>query len=1279
MWVEPKLTNLPRTKNSFYITSRNGEKFLVKPGKAFLYKNNAWNQVRSVGNLNNKIDRVVISPTGNMSLHLPKITGLLATHQNNAEALVITLPLPPSHEMAHYSAVNSINSIVPTGEHLFITSPHNRVADVPFIFGLQNKTPSEFPKHVSGLATSENGQAIAVAADKNFFIWQQLPEYEKGIGFWIDLTSNQYFTVGIESNHPYSQHGRVFHGFTKPRQYFTLSPVLAPNLPQNSAISYQDLCMFDNPDEGKGVCCITSVLPPCQPFDTLYLFNSICTFKGFQPVFQRADITLDVADSATGPCIWWSRDCRLAVIAVGTNLLIVTRFLRVIAILPLSKIFPGNDPIVADVAWSCGGQFFVITSMTGKIGAVTRSGESLRHKICSLTSFSNKQVPLLVSSDSKDPTRFVVYSNDKCRDLEIEVSIIPQPIENLMSLHFPQKSVCSYYDPTITEIRNLGTVELQNLIKLLYLTDLYRIWPYQSPLRYMLFSMFESGIDFLLNNHQDLYVFLLIRCVLRLTELPVSCYQSIIDRLNFSQKPREKLLAKIIQYELDKKDYVATRVLDPYGILNQIKMYGDDIEDKYVQLKQPHNGKNVDLLALIQSVKNILYTNEFDESIYDINVNVSLLLDLLIEYGKYDRAIKLGKHASVASDSLALYQRIVADHSDEPAIIFSAMHSCMASAPDDELSIRRLCVVALTNILKQRIAESSPTSSNTKTKFLSSLISIEEDLVLMPPTDTKQLNDFAVILGMAFAAADYPACSNFFNGRSKLTSPDLRDAVRDLFSLVWFIRWRHAAIIEAAKTGRANSATLRLIAFPQFVNQNVAKMQIKATGEGVFPPDVYVLYMNSGPQPMFEKDPVFPDFASECSNRITPRILSKITGNVLQLSRKSEEFPQSKLLIATIISHMIPWLRCGIPRALSKFKCNEIVPNELLELDDLVLPEKPPPQMTIKSLPIETIPAIEEEDESEPPPIQPITLLPPPEESSSGEFKMEPESEPEPIKLPKPKTKPKPKPKPKPKRKKPVKRDPSPPRGPKLRLLSLDPNAAPPRIPNPPYQPYYPPQPAPQPMIPQPPYLPVWDYDPSKWWKKAVKEPKPAPKTEATQTNRGNPIVILKSKQKKPKEEPSDLFISDDESIPEPEIMKGPIEDIDPFPIDDELHKRVERLLDESRDAPQPRDLPAKPEKYRRMDLREKPARKQVEKPQTPTVHSEVPPPPPPTKQPVWKPRVTNPRDTEIFGFRGMSAEQFRQGPTFTFADPVQLAEINTEGNNGQSSLHRSKRQTDNY
>ena len=1237
MWVSSKLTSLPRTKAYFYITSTKGEKFCVKPGKAYVLKNGGWSVVRATGLMNNKIDRVIISPNGYTSIHLPKMTGLLAVHQNHGQALVLTLPLPKVTNLSN-GAPSALECIAPSGEGMIMTTPHHRVTDMPFLFKVANRISSDFPSHVRGLSTSEDGQAMAMAVDNQLWIWQQYPEEVKGIGFWTDLTANQRFNIAVESNHPMTQNGRVYHGYMRPMQYFTLNPVLAPNVPQNSAISYQDLAMFNNPDEGRGICCLTSLLPPCKPFDTLYLFNSICVFKGLKPTFQRADVTLPVIEGGGGPCIWWSLDCRLAVIAVSKSLVIVTRYLRVIAVIPLVDLFPEKESIVASVAWSCHGQFFIITSTTGYISGATRSGKSMRHVLCHLTPFDGRRDPLMVCGDSRDPALFVVYSRERFRELRIDLSKIPQTLENLMSLHFPQKTVENMWKPTIDAIRKNGYTPVINLIRLLYLTDLFRIWPYYSPLRHLLWTMFNDGINYLLDNHEDLLAVLLIRCVFRLTEKPVDAYEPVLYRLGLSTNKRDLLLKKIMTDELEKKDYVASKSPEANTRIFFYEPTKED-EETRMELKQPHHGRNVDLYALIKEVRGILYDPDYDFQDMVPGVDVRLLLELMTEAGQFEKALALARHPSVACDPTQLFIRIATLHPNEPGLLFSAMQMCIRASPDDEIELRAACVAALVNILKQRIADSMPKASDLRMKFLSSLISVEETLELIVPENREQLNDFAVILGIAFAAADYPNCASYFNGRINMIRDPLRMHLRELFGLVWFVRWRFAAICDSARTGHANDATLRLLAFPEFVNRKAALAQIYAAGEATFSPDAYALYV--GGRGIMEKDPAFVDFAVQCSNRITPRGLTRIASAVLNMNNEQQSFPKSGILLAFIISHMVPWLRCAIPRALVGFECNESVPRELLDFEDWQLPKYRPPKMEIHTVVATPVESDSEEEPLPPPPPPPEPA--PPEDESEGEFIPEPEPEPK----PKPKPKVHHRPKKVPKRRKPEKPERPPPerkpRGPPLRLLSLDPNA------RQTYTQYQYAQPPPPPQYSRP-YQQVWDYDPNQW-RPHDDRPVQAP----VETNR-KPLVIFGSVPSK-----KDDHMESSSSISELELeepRRGPIPNTNPFPLDDELHRRVEYLLDASKAAPDPQDLPPPPE-FVRPAMKAKPPKpkKVVEHHDESIVVATTTSVP--KKDPIsqWRPPVVSMRDSRLIGVQEIPASQFNQSGALP-ARTAQLQEI---------------------
>ena len=1265
MWLAERTSSVPRTKAFYCMTSVNGRYFFVKPGRAYSWdkKGKSWNQVRRVEYLNHRIDRVVVSPCGGCSLHLPKLTPLLAFHKNTPDTVVITLALP-KRTKASATSPPCLDAILPSGDSVLLTQPHSTVEDIPFVF----KSPKGdvFNAHVKGFACSEDGQAVALAIDDQFWVWRQYPEETLGIGIWTDLTADQRFVINAKSNHPLTQEGKVVHGLNRLRQTFTLHPALAPNIPQNSAVSYQDLCMFNNPDEGVGVCCLTVLLPPCKPFDTLYLFVSVCTFKGLTPVFQRSDVTLPVVEGYGAPCIWWSVDCRFAVIAVSQSLVIVTRYLRIIKILPLTKIFPGDEPVVASVAWNCSGEFFVVTSKQGSIGAVTRSGKSLRHNICHLTPFTSKQVPIMVAADARDRSTFVVYSQKEMRPLKIDVNSIPLNLQILMSLQFPQKSVSSLYKRTVDAIKEHGVSDPIRLVTLLYYTDMFRIWPYYSPLRYLLFTLFNEGAKRALDSGHDLFAFFLIRCILRLTGEEVEVYQTIMDRLSWSNLKRDQILLKIIQDELNKNDFVTqTQPKD-----QRIMFYEPTEEDRdqMIKLIPPSHCRNVDLVPLVKVVRNILWDPDFNESeLKDIQCDLRLLLEFLIHLGLFDRVMMIAKHYSVAMDPAALFVKIAALQANDAAKLYKAMMTCIAAAPEDEIELRAVCVKAIVNILKHRISESMPSAESPQIKRISSLVMIEEEgLSLVAPESPEQLEDFAVILGIGFCAADFAACANFFNGRQNATPDVLRDGVRALFSMVWFLKWRYRAICETARYGHANDATLRLLAFPEFVDRKAAKAQIRDVNPDMFSADIFEHYMNG--TGFFEKDPEFPDFAAECSQAIKPRELARISAVVMRSQAEDNvEVPRSGILLASLVSHMIPWLRCGIPRALAGFECDDKVPPELLDFEEFEFPKTPPPKMEVVHNPDDWLPIITQEPEQ-----QEV-----PEPSDEGSSYSE-----RPVRRPRRRTR-------RHERKPPKKKVPQP----SLRLLTVDPTSAAPQMQMPMYyQPYpmqYPMYEVPVIHAPTEPqasaYGPIWDFNPADFVKPEPEPPRPPTPPQKEEPTRVNtetqsaeepkresqvkPLIIFTSRQRPDKEPSFDLDMSSELSELELlEPVKRTIPTPNPFPLDDELHRKVVHLLDEVKAIPDATALPDKP-RFTPPPVYEAPTIKIPETTtqqtftqqtteftatteQTAFAHQGTWVPRPQTRPsqpqqpgvPNWRPAVVSLRDNGLVGVQPISADQLRQG-----------------------------------
>ena len=51
----------------------------------------------------------------------------------------------------------------------------------------------------------------------------------------------------------------------------------------------------------------------------------------------------------------------------------------------MENVFESQNTSLKDIDWSSNSQFFILTSTTGDIGAIKRSGKSLKHCICDLS------------------------------------------------------------------------------------------------------------------------------------------------------------------------------------------------------------------------------------------------------------------------------------------------------------------------------------------------------------------------------------------------------------------------------------------------------------------------------------------------------------------------------------------------------------------------------------------------------------------------------------------------------------------------------------------------------------------------------------------------------------------------------------------------------------------------------------------------------------------------------------------------------------------------------
>lgn len=1194
MWESEQALILPRTKQQFFLSSHKGDLIFIKAGKGYLFTQGGWSQMKALGLLTHKVCRVVHSQSRRITLHLPKVTPILAVHENRQKSIVLTLPIPFNFLADDTPYANICECLNPEGEKLCVATIHQRVGDLPFIFSQQKKYQSPFASHVKHMAVNDDGRIIAVDFDDQLWVWNQLPEQVRGDGNWVNLS--------IEDRFNYQKYER----------YNETYP-----------LSFQKLAVFRNPDEGPGVCFITCLLPPCKPFDMLYLFNSVCIFTTPHKKYETYYTTIPVLEGHERPMSFWSPCCRILVLSVNKSLILLTRELRIIATIPLSEVFLGQDPMVSDLAWSAHSQFFVLTSTTGFVGLVTREGRSMLHYICDLPLFQEDYyLPLNLTADTNDPNLFIIYSQRHMRSLRLDKELIPRTIGNLISLPFPMKNCIKLFERTINEIEKVDSSNPYEVVQLIYYSDLFGVFRYQNPLRLPVFQKLNKAASVLLKEGHHLFVCFLIRCILYVTENEPDAYKEVMKRLGFSNNKRDKIMLRFLNEELQKRDWSYRSSHRP----STIQMYLPTNEDEsQMKLKvKPDPRRDEDINEVISHVFDIFYDNDFYE-VKNIPVDVSMLFEIMIELERFDRAAILSHHESVQASPVQLLITICSIHSDDPIAMFRAMEVCINSSPIDEPELRAVCVLALNNLLKQMIADSAPTAENPRPSMISKLCVFEETSDIPVPANREQCNDFAVLCGLSFCAADYVYVQDYCNGKSMNIPSKLCPAIRELIRLIWFVRWRYQAMRETVISLKPGNATLRLIPFHDFINQEDVRSAIRASPKSYYDPVVYDLYMEGAGE--FEDDPEFVDFICEISLRITPRLLSQIQLAVQSFEEPFEEIPQSSILTAVICSHIIPWLRCGIPRAMARFdKAPEIVPNRLLIFEDFSLLEEKPKPFTFDVKPpidisgIVEVPDSEDEkkkkeeeeikkdsDESPPPP-------PPPPEMPDSIPKPDYDEERELSEGEEP-------PKPKTRSKKPTKKETDknplskPSKKPRLKLIEVD-RTAPPSDVQPiqvpiqapfqaqevvqgyPFEPlcmmpsqFYNPPPvaifqANHAPFPQQTFGPIWDLDPSLYERPYPRPPpniplenpddRPQRQTASAQCdpqkNKSTRVYITSAPKQPEIEDISDdsckeiSFDSDHGNMPP----------IDPFPLDEELRKRVDNLLKNSVNVNAPK-LPTAP------------------------------------------------------------------------------------------------------
>ncbi|OHT12765.1 hypothetical protein TRFO_17311 [Tritrichomonas foetus] len=1184
MWETEQVIALPRSKKPFSLSLHKRDLIFIKGGKGYVFFQNSWLQIKAFGLMTNKICRYVQSQSRKISLHLPTVTPILAIHENRHTSIVLTLPIPFNFMADDSPYGNIYDCINTTGEPICVATTYQRVGDLPFIFSQQAKFGSPFSSHVKHMAVSDDARIIAVDFDDQLWVWNQLPEQVRGDGNWVNLSSVEAFNY-----QKYDSDG------------------------QNSPLAFQKLAAFRNPDEGSGICYLTCLLPPCKPFDMLYLFNSVCVFSEKRKYF-RYHVKIPVLEGHERPAAYWSPCCRLVVISVNNSIVMLTRELQVIATIPLKKVFMGENPMVHDLAWSSNCQYFVMTSTNGFVGVVTRNGKSLKHCICDLPLFQEDYYqPLNIAADTDDPNLYIIYSQRYMRFLRIDGNLIECSLGNLISLPFPMKNAEPLIKHALKAIDNVNPSDPYSVVQLIYWSDLYGIFRYQSPLRYPIYKKIDESLMTLLKEGHHLLTFFLIRCAYHVTSMEPTAYKEVTRRLGYSRQRRDSILLRILNEELEKRDWGYI----PHHKQSPIMFYSMTNKDEQMMYDRtkPEPNKSADLQAVMKYIREILYDTDF-YAVDEVPVDLSMLFEMMIELGRFDRAALLSHHESIATDPLQLFIRISSIHAGDPINIFRAMEVCINSSPVDEPEFRAVAVMALNNILKQLIADSAPNAENPKPRMLSNFCVIEESVDIPVPESPEQCKDFAVVLGIALCAADYMNIQNFCNGKSMNIATRLLPAVKETIQLIWFVRWRYLSMKETFVERRPGNATLRMIPFNDFIDPLAIRETIERTGKSTFDPAVYELYMKD--DGAFEKDPAFIDFICELAVRITPRLLSRIQIAVSSFADKLEDVPESQILGAVICSHVVPWLRCGIPRKMVEFnEAREIVPNEIMDFEDFILLEEPKPlQIDVKptiDIPgIAEIPDEEEEKKEEPKNDEQLEMppeIPKPDYNDDERQLSEGEEPPKPKK--KHKTAPqKPKVKSKPKKKERKEK-------PMLRLIEVDKtprynnmNIVALHPPHPEFTPGYQfnPMPGTVPPVaifeckhapfPQQSYGPIWDLDPSLYERPYPRPPPNIPLDTEPPTDPPTKLTAesqCESRFRKPKRIPKVIITSAAKPLPIiDEISDDTASDvslasdheklppIDPFPLDDELRKRVDNLLNNPVEIKTPQ-LPMAPRYYTKV------------------------------------------------------------------------------------------------
>jgi len=914
MWNDKDVRVFPTSKFDFFAFSHKEKVFCIKPGKMYMYKEESWVKNGDVSSIGSKIKSFTTSPSKTSSIHLYKSYPYFAVHQNKENANLKIIPLPLSKDEVSLDSDSRYYLNANGNSFLYSNTPSIIPGSFLSLFSSQAQSKIKI-ESINGLSVSDSGNVLAFSTIDCFFVWFQENTAQRGIGYWFDLSSNPLFNIQIASNIPNSR--IQFHGAYNQRKTFTLKQALSPNIPQNSAISHQDVSIFDNPDEGRGLICLTTVLPPSIPYNSLNVFCTIGKFDGSSISFSRNDISIPIYESEVAPNSWWTSCCRICVLVVSKSLIMLTRDLKIIQSINLQDIFPEPNPVVSDLSWSSSGKFFVITSNLGSIAAISRSGKNLKHSLCHLPDFHISPVQLLVSADSHNPYQFIVYSRKHWRILNINLDGKDNELSTYLSLSFPMGSASSFYGKAIMEIRNSVSGDFYHVAELLYNASYFQIFPLQSPLRYELLSLLIVEGNRMLEQSNDLLTFFYIRCVLRVTSVVIPAYNAILHFLKNSNRPIDEMLAYIIEDEMNNGDYL----LSPSNNIESNITLSEEINEKnQINLMKPPPGYNVDLELLYNGIAKC-FQNQDISILNDINCNIMFFVKFLLRYGCFKPAIGLMKHPSVYIDHIQMFQIVQNLCVNNPVLLYNSLIYFIEASPEDENELRILCSNSIVDLLKNKIIESIPTSSNPNIKLISSFVEIEHNIEVYCPLEIQECTDFCVLLEIAILSLDIKKFINYIE-KNDIVSEQYKTAIVLILRLVWFVQWRYRAINDLLSLHHSTDSSLRLLGFPEFVNKNKVMKQISKTEPCHFSTEIYTHYCHSNGS--IENDPAFVNFKKSMIAFLKPRSFSRVHSAVVSFYQNKHSIPQSNILSLTLLSSLVPWARCGLFQHMSGFKSSKM-------------------------------------------------------------------------------------------------------------------------------------------------------------------------------------------------------------------------------------------------------------------------------------------------------------------------------------------------------------------